>query len=405
MSSHNHKKDLPQSFKKLVSPNAKIKADRRANYLYRHSHDHVDTNLIVFLHGAGDSHVKYRDLFKTMKLPQCACLSLSASCMNTSTSASTSTGMGTYDDDDTNGNVNDNGFVALPFGLGHTWFQEMDYTTGIPLAKNDPMLLNSLDRAVNNLELILQELINGNGNGNKNGNGLWSSERIFLFGYSAGACVAMQLCWERMQKQMPMQHGTENNISEITSNRSGQRTTSTSTRRPIQRPMQIQRQPLGGAICIAGGMNHNMASTLNYIAKNKKNETDDDEEEKDEHKRNNNGTPVLIIGGSKDETCPPACLRDMAQLYNGYCHADENENDNDNDHGSSSKTPATTTTTTTTTETATLIPANVFIKQDKGHAMIQSKEETRAMMRFCGEHMVRRMVAMEGFSEISPGTF
>jgi len=281
---HPHLKVLPMTVKHLLSPKATIKAHRKANFLYRHSKDKIDTNLLIFLHGAGDSHVPFHTLAKKMNIPQCASLSLHASCM-------------------------DEGFATLPFGLGHSWFAELDYATGQPLHKNNFRLVSSLQRAVDKLDQIISELTEGG----------WVPERIFLFGFSAGACLAMQTCLDRTRKN---------------------------------------KLALGGAICVAGGVRGPI--------KEKDSEQSDGKA---------NSTPVLIIGGSKDEQFTPLAAKEAVDLYNTFSN------------------------------TAPTPSAKSFIMEGKGHGMISSVEETHALMEFCGQHMVRRMIAMEGYCEISPDQF
>ena len=46
-----HKKALPRRVKLLLSPKARVKSDRRANFRYRHSFDGIDTNLLVLVRG------------------------------------------------------------------------------------------------------------------------------------------------------------------------------------------------------------------------------------------------------------------------------------------------------------------------------------------------------------------
>ena len=252
-----------------------------------------------------------------MNIPQCATLSLSATCMG-------------------------GRFVTLPLNLGHSWFVEMDYSTGAPLHKHNFKLVSSLNRAVETLDNVLEELIGGiNVNDVATGTEAeyapteecetsWIPERIFLFGFSAGACLAMQTCLDRFEKG---------------------------------------KLPLGGGICIAGGSNKNCSS--------KKISGGDIDESKAVEK-----TPVLIIGGSKDEKFTPDAMNESIDFYNSYGWKSMK---------GGGKKPS--------------LPAKAFIMKGKGHGMINSEEETKAVMEFCGEKMVRRMLAMEGFCEISPDQF
>lgn len=295
-----HRKELPMSLKLFLSPNATIKAHRKADYLYRHSHDKIDTNLMIMLHGAGDTHESYHALAKKMNIPQCATLSIHASSI-------------------------DQGFITLPFQLGHTWFAELDYTTGQPLHRNNFKLTTSLDKAVHQLQSILSKLTL---TGKDNLGVGWLPERIFLFGYSAGACLAMETCMHRtLNRQLP----------------------------------------LGGAVCIAGGLHttqtHNESATESAAT-----------------------TPVLIIGGSADQTFPPSKVHAAVHTYNLLAA-------NDTGPGAAGAGAG---------GNINRIGAKSFIVPGKGDGMIHSEAETKAIMEFCAEHMVRRMVHMEGFCEITP---
>lgn len=295
-----YQKQLPLSIKNRLSPNARIKADRRANYMYRHSHDKIDTNLLILFHGAGDSHLPFHTFAKKMNLPQTATLSINANAMG-------------------------GGFVTLPFSLGHTWFEEMDYqNTGDTLKLDDDRRLSSLKCASDRIdqfiidELIFQEHKDGNDdNQDQKGklNPLWLPERIFLLGYSAGASIVMNICYNRAQQG---------------------------------------KRPLGGAICIAGGGLKGRIKEFKAC--------------NNEHKKKNEWTPILLIGGEKDETYPINTLQEDANLYN-------------------------------VSNESNLV--KVFVQPGKKHGMIHQQEETKCMMEFFADKLVRRMVAMEGFTEVS----
>ena len=306
-----HRKDLPMQLKLLLSPNATVKAHRKENYLYRHSHDKIDTNLMILLHGAGDTHQPFHALAKKMNMPQCASLSIHASSIN-------------------------NGFGTLPFELGHTWFTEMDYTNGQPLHRHNFKVTSSLDKAVHQLDNIISLLTDpqdrdGGGDGDGDG-GRWLPERIFLFGFSAGACLAMEACVQRIRNQQ---------------------------------------LPLGGAICVSGGIHTTIRSR-------------NDDSASKQLEQPTAATPALIIGGATDGTYPPAKVHAAVQGYNSFISKENIVTGSDNSAGVNNN------------------AAKSFIVPAKGHGMIQSEAETRAIMEFCAEHMVRRMVHMEGFCEISP---
>jgi predicted esterase len=240
------------STKKVLSSSTKTILGLTPNsYTFRHSHDGIDTNLLIFFHGAGDSHVPFDSLGRQIKLPQTATLSLSASMkmklppslMQSSSSSSSS-------------------FVELPFGLGYTWFEEMDYKlTGEVLTNDHPQRITSLRHAVKSLDILLSSLTD------QNNESSWIPERIFLFGFSSGACLAMELC--RLWKLK-------------------------------------RRMPFGGCICIAGGI-----KTISLTDSNSDTSTATSPQES----QNQQFTDVLIITGSKDTTFTPKEAQKTKSYY------------------------------------------------------------------------------------------
>lgn len=214
-------KDLPSNVQTYLLRN---------KYRYRHSSDGIDTNLLILFHGAGDSHKPYDTLAQQMQLPQTATVALSASGSN----------------------------VELPLGLGYTWFNEMD-CVGNSLPSNDETRLRSLCNAVDWLNQLLCLLIDSSHNETESDGRFWIPERIFLLGFSAGACLTMELC------QM-----WRNNDDH---------------------------QALGGAICVAGGIKTNVP------VKTKDNMS------------GNNTTDVLIVVGSNDEMYSKEDAMKSKQLY------------------------------------------------------------------------------------------
>ncbi len=288
-----HKIQLPLSIKNILSPNAKIKSDRRSNYMYRHSSDKMDTNLLILFHGAGDSHLPFHALAKKMDIPQTASLSIHANSMN-------------------------QGFVTLPFDLGYTWFDEMDYTmTGTTYEANHPKRLSTLEEASEKIDDLVLDKIIMECNGN-HGSSSWVPERIFLFGFSAGAAVVMNICH----------------------------------RRSI-----LGKRSLGGAICIAGGWKGVVPPPIRKHPLQER-----PSRKKPEY------TPLLLMGGEKDQNYPVSILQNDAKLYSMDKPADI---------------------------------VKTYIQKGKGHEMVRSKEEVECLMEFFAEKMVRRMIAMEGWSEVS----
>ena len=268
------KKDLPISVKSYL---------RGYKYKYRHSFDGKDTNLLLLLHGAGDTHEPYDKFATRMELPQTATLAVSAK------------------------------NVELPLNLGYTWFYEMD-CMGNTLKHDDKRRLASLCRAVDWLEHLLCLLI-GFPSSDKNrisDNDVmsWFPEQIFILGFSAGACLDMELC----------------------------------------RSWKInQRLPLGGAICVCGGIKTEALSQQNKSNKNRADDT------------NTALTDILIITGSNDETYSEKSAMKSKQLY-----------------GSSN--------------------VQLHVEDGKGHSMIENRNEMRAVMQFLSQRLVRRMTSMESMT-------
>lgn len=238
-----HLKQLPLNTQKILSGNADT-------YRYRHSADGVDENLMILLHGAGDTHIPFDKLGQQMELPQTATLSVSAAMsLRLPNNAAKSS------------------FTQLPFGLGHTWFEEMDYvSTGETLLDDNPRRLKSLKHAVECLDTLICSLV-GNGSHDSNDDrNTWIPERVFFFGFSAGACLAMEFCREWFLKG---------------------------------------RTPFGGAICVAGGIKTATTVTSNDTRQSKQ------------------PTDVLIIAGSNDAIFSKEAAYKSKKLYDTECSCSE----------------------------------------------------------------------------------
>jgi predicted esterase len=293
-----HTNSSPSTRKELSPATKQILGQTANSFTYRHSHDGIDNNLVIFLHGAGDNQVPFDKLGQTMKLPQTATLSLSASMKMELPDSSLSL---------PKSNSNST-FVELPFGLGYTWFEEMDYQVTGDVLKNDhPRRLQSLGDATFAIDVLLSSLTDHS----TDESSYWIPERVFLFGFSAGACLAMETCrlWKRRR-----------NIA------------------------------LGGAICIGGGIKTESLPVCLAV-----NNRGDDQYE---------FTDVLIITGSKD-----VVYSQEEALKSKSCY----------DYDGSK--------------------VQIHIQQDKGHGMIESREEMQVLMEFLSKRLVRRMCSMEGVSE------
>mmetsp|Transcript_3851 Transcript_3851/g.8656 ORF Transcript_3851/g.8656 Transcript_3851/m.8656 type:complete len:125 (+) Transcript_3851:3-377(+) len=120
--------------------------------------------------------------------------------------------------------------------------------------------------------------------------------------------------------------------------------------------------PLGGAVCIAGGIRTKEESTTMMMPRRSTKRLDGDSSaQRRPQQRNRNGaTDVLIIAGSNDVVYSKEDAQSSKRYY---------------DHPSK---------------------VRVHVQQGKGHSMIGSEDEMRAVMEFLSKRLVRRMVSMEG---------
>jgi predicted esterase len=264
---------LPRSVKKLLIMSASGNPaeqvcnhphpgnSRKSYYLFRHAPGgQPNTNLLILLHGAGDTHIPFDRLGQTMALPQTATLALSA-----------------------RGPLGE----PLPLQLGHTWFQEMDYSNGAYLEPSQTQ--QNLNNAAFRFCNVLNQLIRKE---------QWIiPERVFLFGYGAGAALAMQVCGLWIAGQ----------------------------------PDQHTPQPLGGAICVAGGISSTSDTTLTNLS----------------------NSPILLMVGENDEYFPPWKAKQIQKHY-----------------GMSNN-------------------LELHIEPNKGQGMIGSANEMHKVMQFLSKRLVR----------------
>ena len=160
-------------------------------FIFEHSRDGLDENLLVLLHGLGDGPAPFSTLARTMALPQTATLALRAPC-------------------------------GLPCGLGgHSWFPAFEEDgTLITATRSEQRRATGLGLAAAAVLGALRTLwggggatadaaavADGGGGGGGGGDaaavqaalagvlgcGRWAPERIFLLGFSQGGTVALEV--------------------------------------------------------------------------------------------------------------------------------------------------------------------------------------------------------------------
>ncbi|KAI9474052.1 MAG: Phospholipase/Carboxylesterase-domain-containing protein [Benjaminiella poitrasii] len=134
-------KAIPPEQKKI-----KLKFD------YSPSQDGIDFNLLIFLHGLGDTKKPFFNLGKKLQLPQTAILSVQAP-------------------------------EEIPYMDGcYQWFPSFNMLTGELLTSRNPERLQGLLRTRALMNELIEHLINSCG---------FNPSNIFLFGFSQGATVAL----------------------------------------------------------------------------------------------------------------------------------------------------------------------------------------------------------------------
>ncbi|KAL2623479.1 hypothetical protein R1flu_003684 [Riccia fluitans] len=126
------------------------------DFQYRCSPDGVDENLLILLHGRGDTHTNFVSFAEKLNLPQCAYLALS-------------------------------GPIRLPESVvtGRLWLRVYDYDNDwAELRRGDAERAESLKTTQILLEDVIQVMCKGCG---------WRRSRIFLLGYGDGGMVALEL--------------------------------------------------------------------------------------------------------------------------------------------------------------------------------------------------------------------
>ncbi|KAG1057084.1 hypothetical protein G6F43_001057 [Rhizopus delemar] len=134
---------------KAIPPNSKKVG---LQFDYNSSQDGIDHNLLILLHGLGDSKAPFTRLGQQLKLPQTATLSVQAP-------------------------------EIVPYMDGcYQWFPSFDMFTGDLLAPGNPERIKGLMNTRKKMDELLDHLIHHCG---------WNPPNIFLFGFSQGGTIAL----------------------------------------------------------------------------------------------------------------------------------------------------------------------------------------------------------------------
>jgi predicted esterase len=230
-------------------------------FSYHASADGTDANLLVLLHGLGDSHAPFAQLGRTFALPQTAVLAVRAP-------------------------------FALPFDLGHGWFEAIDLARGgdpiRPDVPGEARRRDSLAACLGLLEGLLEALAAVGNDDDGAYAGGWRPEEVFLFGFAQGGTVALEWALRRWR---------------------------------------ARREALGGVVAVAAGLLeertwwHDEDSDLSHYDKEdsvdqSSNGSGDGEKKKKEKEKAEGKTPCLVVAGEKDPVCPLSWVMRSVELYN-----------------------------------------------------------------------------------------
>ncbi|KAI9280524.1 Alpha/Beta hydrolase protein [Sporodiniella umbellata] len=145
-----HVEKASTALKNVAIPPSNKKADIK--FEYNPSQDGIDHNLLILLHGLGDSKTPFAKLGQQLKLPQTATLAVQAPDM-------------------------------IPYMDGcYQWYPSFDMFTGDLLAPGHPERMKGLINTRKKIGGLLRHLIEDCG---------WKPSNIFLFGFSQGGTVAL----------------------------------------------------------------------------------------------------------------------------------------------------------------------------------------------------------------------
>ena len=290
-----HRDQLPRSVKRMLvghddnvdndqrqcdTNDASMTKSRKHYYLFRHApNGQPNTNLLILLHGAGDTHIPYDKLAQRMELPQTATLAISARRYQPLVYNLEQHCENYYTWFDREGNEEDGGDEPLESSSGSKQQQQQ---------RRQPRQGLSLQNAARKLTKVLQQLIVTE---------QWIiPERVFLFGYGDGATLAMQVCecWAHENPSFASQIDEHHPVS--TGGGRGQQ----------QQPLQSV-SPLGGAICVAGGSSNTTKENVVH--------SDQRHQQRQSFVQRPIKTPILLVVGEHDESFPPEQATKIQALY------------------------------------------------------------------------------------------
>jgi len=248
------------------TPSSKSFPPEFREFSYSPSPDGTDSNLLIMMHGLGDSHKPFAALAKTFGFPQTACLSIRAP-------------------------------FPLPLDLGHGWFDAIDIGAGGDYMKHgDVRRTSSLAKCLDLLDQLLEALISV---------GEWQPSEIFLFGFSQGGTVALEWALRRSTSWKP--DSEKNKGSDDGHDGSGE--SGIGGTYYAGGEISSEAAVFGGVVAVAAGlMEERRGEVVTWPPKHPPVMTSS--------LGSARMCECLLIAGKRDTTCPPTWIKKSAALVN-----------------------------------------------------------------------------------------